>query len=465
MKMLKRLHNPKYSGWNWIKNHSFKIIHNGLQWLRQHIDASRTNMLLITLAAGLLVVYLPKTIVYFRCYTRPYITFESDFTQVFHLSDTVPTLEYSVGESRWKPLVTQNIVFGGTRGKLLLRGRSCVGTNGAIISFASNAEVVCTGDIRTLVDYKNYDKAETSEAKFRFLFKNCKQLVTAPELPTEDLAESCYMYMFSRCTSLQTAPELPALKLAKECYTGMFSGCTSLENPPELRAMKMDYRCYSSMFSGCTSLKGLPRLPATTLAESCYAAMFMDCTSLTWVPRLQADTLAKMCYMSMFAGCTSLKFVAELPAMNLAEMCYFSMFSNCTSLETTPRILPAKIMASNCYASMFSNCTSLKRSPVLPAERLTFSCYSHMFEGCTSLSEITMLAPRIVQLNCINWVEDVHSSGVFYINKDAQWINDSIVPQDLRFSTHIIPPGWTVELIDPEDKNAKPYLFEGHISK
>ena len=306
--MLKRLHNPKYSGWNWIKNHSFKIIRNGLQWLRQHIDASRTNMLLITLAAGLLVVYLPKTIVYFRCYTRPYITFESDFTQVFHLSDTVPTLEYSVGESRWKPLATQNIVFGGERGKLLLRGESNNGTIffkdtihkiaiGATISFASNAEVICTGDIRTLVDYKHYDKAETSKARFDGLFKNCKQLVVAPELPS--------------------------LVLADRCYFGMFWGCTSLEYPPELPAENLSKRCYSNMFFRCTSLKKAPILSADTLAEFCYTNMFNGCTSLEKAPELPAKRLAKWCYAGMFDGCTSLIIAPELPAYTLAEKCYF----------------------------------------------------------------------------------------------------------------------------------------------
>ena len=138
-----------------------------------------------------MVITIPKIVVYYRCYTKPYITYESDFTQVFHLSKEVNALEYSVGESKWKELNTQTIVFGGDHGKLLLRGKSKIGTNGATISFGTKSEVICTGDICTLVDYKHHDKATTSNAKFKHLFQNCKQLVVSPILSSKVLADSC----------------------------------------------------------------------------------------------------------------------------------------------------------------------------------------------------------------------------------------------------------------------------------
>lgn len=153
------------------------------EWINNNINTEYFFKLIVTVLGGLIVLLIPKVVVYFRCYTRPYLTFESDFTQVFHLSEKVETLECSVGEQGWKELGTQNIVFGGERGKLLIRGKSSIGTNKATIAFATNAEVICTGDIRTLVDYKHYDEADTSKSIFQLLFQNCKQfypLKTSP---------------------------------------------------------------------------------------------------------------------------------------------------------------------------------------------------------------------------------------------------------------------------------------------
>ena len=327
------------------------------------IKSNPLTTLLITVIAGLLVIavqtFVQKRIVHHRCYTKPYITFESDFTQVFRLSWEVPNLEYSVGESRWKALGDQNIVFGGNRGKLMLRGRSKTGTGRANISFATDAQVICTGDIRTLVDYKHYDHTDTEQAVFAHLFDGCSQLVVAPELPAKALAVECYRYMFAGCTSLKRAPELPATALADGCYSGMFDGCTSLKRAPEL--------------------------PATTLANGCYLGMFSGCTSLERVPEL-----------------------------------------------------PATVMAYQCYYCMFAGCISLKRAPILPATALANRCYERLFDGCTSLSFVTMMAVDINKGDFYHWLDGTSTSGRFYKNRNAQWSNDGIVPEN-----------WKVKLTDP----------------
>jgi hypothetical protein len=181
-------------------NKEFKEI-----WLAIDSFISSMLALLITILGGLVVIRVNKTgnekRLYDEFYSKPYLTFEADFTQVFCLSERVNSLEYSVGEKEWEELGTQSIVFGGTRGKLLLRGMSAVGTDGAMISFTTDAQVICTGDIRTLVDYKHYETVATNDAKFNSLFENCSQLIVAPELPSMDLAESCYLGMFYGCTS------------------------------------------------------------------------------------------------------------------------------------------------------------------------------------------------------------------------------------------------------------------------
>ena len=116
-------------------------------------------------------------------------------------------------------------------------------------------KVSCSGNIMSLIDYKNLPDVIPCSYCFYGLFENCTALTTAPELPATELAESCYVFMFSGCTSLTTAPELPATELAESCYESMFSNCYSLTTAPELPATKLADYCYSWMFNGCTFLK------------------------------------------------------------------------------------------------------------------------------------------------------------------------------------------------------------------
>lgn len=168
----------------------------------------------------------------------PYVTFKADAEQKFKMTTngnyTITGLEYSVKDGEWTPVVANTEVpFGGDKGDLRLRGKNPDGTsNGYVfystITFTKDALVACTGDIRTLLDWNNYNKVETHYANFCYLFKNCSVLTSAPELPAEILADCCYMGMFVNCTNLTSAPELPAEKLAHECYNQMFYGCTKL---------------------------------------------------------------------------------------------------------------------------------------------------------------------------------------------------------------------------------------------
>ena len=169
----------------------------------------------------------------------PYITFKADAEQKFKMTTerdyTISELEYSVKDGEWTPVVANTEVpFGGDKGDLRLRGKNPNGTakdnsNYSNIRFTNeDVKVACTGDIRTLLDWNNYNKVETKNAKFCRLFENCRVLTSAPELPATKLADHCYYNMFCNCTSLTSAPVLPATKLADECYNGMFYGCTKL---------------------------------------------------------------------------------------------------------------------------------------------------------------------------------------------------------------------------------------------
>ena len=351
------------------------------------------------------------------CY--PYVTFKAEQAQTFKMTPqygyTISGLEYSVNGGEWKKVVADTGVdFGGDKGNLRLRGTNHNGTADdsgcSTIKFTdSNVKVACTGDIRTLLDWKNYSTVETQNARFCNLFEGRSVLTSAPELPATMLADNCYSAMFSGCTSLTSAPKLPATTLAIGCYSNMFSDCTSLTSAPTLSATTLADYCYNGMFYGCTSLKSAPTLSATTLAESCYNEMFNGCTSLKSAPELPATMLADNCYSGMFNGCTSLESAPTLPATTLAIGCYSYMFSNCTSLKSAPT-LSATTLAESCYSGMFYGCTSLTSAPELPATTLANACYQFMFGGCTNLSSVTMSA-RSNQITskencCYGWLED-----------------------------------------------------------
>ena len=226
----------------------------------------------------------------------PYVTFKADAEQTFKMTIkdySISGLEYSVNDGEWATVEAgTEVTFGGTHGDLRLRGTNTYGTAPAWNKYSTikftdeTVKVACTGDIRTLLDWRNYSTVKTGIAKFCYLFSGCRVLTSAPELPATNLADDCYYYMFVGCTSLTSAPDLKATTLAYECYFGMFKGCTSLTSAPDLKATKLAERCYSYMFYGCTSLTSAPELKATTLAYECYFSMFRGCTKLSTVTML-----------------------------------------------------------------------------------------------------------------------------------------------------------------------------------
>ena len=117
----------------------------------------------------------------------PYVTFTAENSQSFSFYPeqyfhTVlgekEYFEYSVGGGEWIRFRTEgvkNVPFGGSLGKLRLRGKSIHGTaldiTGAYSTIRfniDNSPVDCTGDIRTLIDYEDYANASTKDVKFSY---------------------------------------------------------------------------------------------------------------------------------------------------------------------------------------------------------------------------------------------------------------------------------------------------------
>ena len=298
------------------------------------------------------------------CY--PYVTFKAEQPQTFEMTAingyTISGLEYSVNFREWKTVVAyKEITFGGDKGDLRLRGTNTDGTASAFNRYSTitftdkNVKVACTGDIRTLLNWKIYSTVDTQNARFCNLFNGCTALTSAPDLPATTLANACYYGMFINCTSLTSAPKLKATTLADKCYNRMFFNCTSLTSAPELKATTLATECCYDMFYGCTSLASAPNLLATKLANYCYWQMFYGCTSLTSAPELKATTLATECYYKMFNGCTSLTSAPELKATTLAPNCYSGMFRDCTKLSTVTMLAPSdQITNRRCYNWLYN---------------------------------------------------------------------------------------------------------------
>ena len=296
----------------------------------------------------------------------PYITFTANGEQKFKMTTTddytISGLQYSVKNGKWENVVVdKEVTFGGTNGDLRLRGTNINGTASewyarSTIKFTeAKVNVACTGDIRTLLDWRIYNIVETNNARFSYLFKDCAVLTSAPELPATTLADFCYHSMFDGCTSLTAAPELPATTLAGNCYNSMFLGCTSLTAAPKLPATKLVGDCYRYMFYGCTSLTAAPKLPATKLADNCYSEMFYGCTSLTSAPKLSAIELARACYCKMFSGCENLLSVTMLaPSDQISKTtnCCLNWLLN-AGTSATSRTL--KVMDADAYTALESN--------------------------------------------------------------------------------------------------------------
>ena len=121
-----------------------------------------------------------------KAFYAPYVTFTADAKQTFKITTkdySIPNLEYSVNNGKWATVeASTEVTFGGTNGDLRLRGTNTNGTASywnkySTITFTDKTvKVACTGDIRTLLDWRNYSTVDTQNARFCSLFKDCAVL-------------------------------------------------------------------------------------------------------------------------------------------------------------------------------------------------------------------------------------------------------------------------------------------------
>ena len=193
---------------------------------------------------------------------NPDFTFKANAEQKFKMitkgNYTISELQYSVNNGEWNDVVAnEEVTFGGTNGDLRLRGTNTNGTASgkdaySTITFTNDVKVACTGDIRTLLDWKNYSTVNTQNARFCNLFKDCAVLTSAPELKATKLAENCYFHMFYKCTKLSTVTMLaPSDQISKTticCFDWLYNAGTD-ETVSSRTLIVTDEAAYNSLKS------------------------------------------------------------------------------------------------------------------------------------------------------------------------------------------------------------------------
>ncbi len=270
------------------------------------------------------------------------VSFESESVFTLSVSNSKKnwsgTIEYSTDLSSWQVWGGTEAISSSSDGKLYLRGSGNTYITGEEMTSSASwlldgSDIFCSGNIMTLLDYRNTASAVMAEYAFIYMFIGCSAMISAPELPATTLSSHCYYGMFDKCTGLIYAPELPAVTLAPYCYYDMFDDCTALSSAPELPAMILTENCYTSMFSGCTALEYPPELPATVLADACYTYMFQNCTGLVALPDLPDAVMAAHCYQNMFRNCTGIK-LSETALVDSKEWRFPSALEGSTGNST-----------------------------------------------------------------------------------------------------------------------------------
>ena len=143
------------------------------------------------------------------------------------------TFEVSVNGLDWYAFTPGNttITLSNIGDKVYFRGDNITVSESVstYYNFVMTGKIAASGNIMSLLDKTCESVIISNNNCFIYMFKNCKSLTTAPELPATTLADHCYRNIFYYCTSLTSPPALPATTLVDRCYDSMFYGCTSLQ--------------------------------------------------------------------------------------------------------------------------------------------------------------------------------------------------------------------------------------------
>lgn len=166
------------------------------------------------------------------------------------------SLEASEDGGPWKAWTGGSYLFGK---QICIRGTGNTKMSGAwALGSAYNNKIFCTGNIEALLDY------ETVEAGGH---------------PT--MASGCYRYMFKNCTLLASAPALPATTLLASCYARMFYGCS------QIKLSATQDETYTKPYR-------IPTEGTGTSASTALSRMFLDSSNSYFTPLHQHHVLSSV---------------------------------------------------------------------------------------------------------------------------------------------------------------------------
>lgn len=183
---------------------------------------------------------------------------------------------------------------------------------------------------------------------------------------------------------------------------------------------------FQNTFNGCTNLQDVCAFKDVTVGrQSCFLSTYRDCITITdaggFLPNL-TEIVGNQVFFYTFRGCTSLTTLPSFVnvAIGAGMSVYNGTFYGCTAV-TTPAAMPQtaiNVTGSHKFASMYYGDTNLQRSPKLSIATATDNMLESMFNGCSNIDYINIefSAWDGASNFTTNWVNNVHSTGVFCKN-------------------------------------------------
>lgn len=227
--------------------------------------------------------------------------------------------EYKVDNGAWKELAASTETEAVNTGQILaFRGKLKPTADAGIGTFTLSKKCKVSGNCMSMLfgdDAKEKKSLSGYNYAFYRLFYNAYTLIEVSEdfLPATTISTYCYRDMFRNCTNLLSAPNLPSTSVTEACYSYMFYNCRNLKKAPnELPSLVLKHSSYNNMFYSCRALVNAPKILATTLATQCCRNMFNSCVSMIEAPELLSKTLVSLCYGNMFTNCSKLEYIKAM---------------------------------------------------------------------------------------------------------------------------------------------------------
>lgn len=240
-------------------------------WEKSGRDYSKEYFTIEALEDGDFPIKENRNSLYYRLNGGSWTMIEADPTTL-HLQSG-DTVEFKGNKNGLGMAFFQNTLHYNVYGNIesILNGDDFVGKTdpvGISTSFASSNVVEAGNLILPATSLWIITPQSTGYVSYNAAFNNCQKLISAPDLPADNLPRGAYGDMFSLCRKLTKAPKLPATILGADCYLDMFKGCFRLIEAPELPAAALVSWCYAGMFDGCTRLNYIKCLATDLTAEN-----------------------------------------------------------------------------------------------------------------------------------------------------------------------------------------------------